>query len=141
MHGIAKILSGFWRSGTRGGGGEGLRPMMNLCPSSRLPRNTPPWYTKMAGSPFWMKSPDYGTALNEEEGSSWEEGMKLYAIDIPPIWDDQREWSYINVSMLRPQQLTIAIATRMGECTGDPLVWGGAVSIWNMHVATHTCTL
>ena len=34
----------------------------------------------------------------------------------------------------------VAIATRMGECTSYPLVWGGAVSIWNMHVATERIT-
>ena len=34
----------------------------------------------------------------------------------------------------------VAIATRMGECTGYPLVWGGAVSIWNMHAATERIT-
>ena len=128
MHGIAKkIISGFWRSGTRGGEGGVEANDESMCPSSRLPSNTPPWYTKMAGSPFWMKSPDYGTALNEEEGSSWEEGMKLYAIDIPPIWDDQREWSYINVSTLRPQQLTITYphhqSHHQSSSTHITLVW------------------
>ena len=31
----------------------------------------------------------------------------------------------------------VVIATRMGECTSYPLVWGGAVSIYNME---HACS-
>ena len=34
----------------------------------------------------------------------------------------------------------VAIANRMGESTGYPLVWGGAVFISNMHVATERIT-